>query len=328
MEIIEKVKQQGLVLDGGMGSMLIARGLKGGECAEKWNIDHPDIIQAIHRAYFDAGADVATANTFGASSLKLEKMGIQASVETLITAAVNHAKAAAGPGHYVAGDLGHLGEMLSPMGSLTVERAKDIYVDQAGIIAAAGIDLFLIETVFDLNEAIVALEAVQTVSSKPVFCSLTFNQTKNGFFTIMGNPVEASMHQLRDAGAAAVGANCSLGSDSMIGLARQIRECVDIPVIIQPNAGMPQTGPDGIVFYPEDEVTFARNIKKIKDLGIDIVGAAAVRHRHLSTKSGRPSEPACYNLIIGVPPIRLAGCCFNVKEKEAEMLYSYYSASV
>jgi methionine synthase I (cobalamin-dependent) len=168
--------------------------------------------------------------------------------------------------------MGHLGEMLSPMGTMTVERAKAIYVHQAGIIEAAGVDLFLIETIFDLNEAIAALEAVQAVSSKPVFCSLTFNQTKKGFFTLMGNPVEASMRQLRDAGAAAVGANCSLGSDGMIELAKQIKASVDIPVIIQPNAGMPQTRADGSTFYPEDETVFAANIKKIKDLGVDIVG--------------------------------------------------------
>jgi methionine synthase I (cobalamin-dependent) len=272
MEFMKKIKQEGVVWDGGFGSMLISRGLKGGDCAEKWNIDHPEVIQEIHRAYFDAGADVATANTFGASSFKLEKMGIEASAETLNTAAVNHAKAAAGPGHYVAGDMGHLGEMLSPMGTMTVARARDIYVHQAGIIEAAGVDLFIIETIFDLNEAMVALAAIQAVSSKPVFCTLTFNQTKKGFFTLMGNPVEASMQQLRDAGAAAVGANCSLGSDRMIELAKQIRDSVDIPVIIQPNAGMPQTRSDGTTFYPEDETVFAGNIKKIKALGVDIVG--------------------------------------------------------
>jgi methionine synthase I (cobalamin-dependent) len=272
MEFMEKVKQEGAVWDGGFGSMLISKGLKGGDSAEKWNIDHPEVIQKIHQAYFDAGADVATANTFGASSFKLEKMGIEASAETINTAAVNHARAAAGPGHYVAGDMGHLGEMLSPMGTMTVERARDIYVHQAGIIEAAGVDLFIIETIFDLNEAMVALAAIQTVSSRPVFCTLTFNQTKKGFFTLMGNPVEASMQQLRDAGAAAVGANCSLGSDRMIELAKQIRDSVDIPVIIQPNAGMPQPHADGTTFYPEDETVFAGNIKKIKALGVDIVG--------------------------------------------------------
>ncbi len=272
MKILEKVKQEGVVLDGGIGSMLISKGLKGGDCVEKWNIDHPDVIQEIHQAYFDAGADVATANTFGASSSKLGKMGIRELVETINTEAVKNAKAAAKPGQYVAGDLGPGGEMLSPMGSMTVERAKEIYANQAGIIETAGVDLFLIETIFDLNEAIAALEAVQTVSSKPVFCTLTFNQTKKGFYTLMGNPVEASMQKLRDAGAAAVGANCSVGSDSMIALAKQIRESVEIPVIIQPNAGMPQTRPDGTAFYPEDENTFTDNIIKIKALGIEIVG--------------------------------------------------------
>ncbi|WP_372677209.1 homocysteine S-methyltransferase family protein [Desulfosarcina sp.] len=272
MKITEKVKHEGVVLDGGMGSMLISRGLQGGDCAEKWNIDHPEVIREIHQAYFDAGADVATANTFGASSFKLEKMGVKEGVEIINTEAVNNARAAAKPGQYVAGDLGPVGEMLAPMGSMTVERAKAIYVHQAGMIEAAGVDLFLIETIFDLNEAIAALEAVQTVSSKPVFCSLTFNQTKKGFFTLMGNPVDVSMQRLRDAGAAAVGANCSLGSDRMIGLAKQIRESVEIPVIVQPNAGMPQTRPDGIAFYPEDENLFAKNIKKIKALGVDIVG--------------------------------------------------------
>jgi methionine synthase I (cobalamin-dependent) len=272
MDIIAKVKQDGLVLDGGMGSMLISKGLKGGDCAEKWNIDRPEVIREIHRAYFDAGADVATANTFGASSFKLEKSGIAEGVETINSEAVNLAKAAAGPGHLVAGDLGPVGEMLSPMGSMTVERAKEIYLNQVGVIEAAGVDLFLIETIFDLNEALVALEAVQAVSSKPVFCSLTFNHTQSGFFTLMGNPVQASMQQLKEAGAAAVGANCSLGSDGMIALARQIRESVDIPVIIQPNAGMPQAGSEGTVSYPEDETIFAGNIKTMKALGIDIVG--------------------------------------------------------
>jgi methionine synthase I (cobalamin-dependent) len=272
MEIMQKVKQDGLVLDGGMGSMLISRGLKGGECAEQWNLDHPEVIQDIHQAYFDAGADVATANTFGASSFKMEKAGLGERVDAINTEGVNHARAAAGPGQVVAGDLGPVGEMFSPMGSMTVARAREIYVNQVGVIETAGVDLFLIETMFDLNEAVVALEAVQAVCAKPVFCSLTFNQTPRGFFTLMGNPVEASMQRLRDAGAAAVGANCSLGSDGMIALARQIRESVDIPVIIQPNAGMPQTGPDGTVSYPEDETVFAGNIKQIKALGIDIVG--------------------------------------------------------
>lgn len=272
MEVMEKVEKQGLVFDGAMGSMLIARGLKGGDSAEKWNIDYPDIIQEIHRAYFAAGADVATANTFGATSFKLEKMGLKESAEVINSVAVKNARAVAGPGQYIAGELGPLGEMLVPMGSMTLDRAKQIYGHQAAVLEAAGVDLFIIQTFFDLTEAIAALEAVLAVSSKPVFCTLTFNQTKRGFFTLMGNRVAESMIKLRDAGAAAVGANCSLGSDIMIALAREIRESIEIPVIIQPNAGLPQTANDGTVSYPEDEVFFTKNIQEIKALDIEIVG--------------------------------------------------------
>ena len=272
MEILDKIKEEGLIFDGGMGSMLIASGLKGGESAEKWNVDRPEIIQAIHKAYFDAGADVATINTFGASSFKLARMGIKESAETIICAAIDNARAVAGPGQYIAGELGPLGEMFSPMGEMTFEKAREIYVHQAGIIEAEGVDLFLIQTVFDIQEVLAALEAVQTVSDKPVICSLTFNQTKRGFFTLVGNPVAESMQKMRDSGASAVGANCSMGSDVMVSLAREIRQSVEIPVIAQPNAGMPQTRSNGNAFYPESETFFAANIKKMKDLGIEILG--------------------------------------------------------
>jgi 5-methyltetrahydrofolate--homocysteine methyltransferase len=272
LEIVNKIKKDGLIFDGGMGSMLIARGLKGGEVGEKWNIDHPEIIKDIHRSYFDAGADVATANTFGATSFKLARMGVKESTEAINCAAINNAKAVARPGQYIAGELGPLGEMFSPMGTMTFSKAKEIYTHQAEIIEAEGVDLFLIQTVFDLQEAIVALEAVQDVSAKPVICSLTFNQTKKGFYTLVGNSVAESMEKLRDCGATAVGANCSMGSDIMVQLAQEIRQSVEIPVIVQPNAGMAQAKTDGTVFYPEDETFFAENIKKIRNFGVEIVG--------------------------------------------------------
>ena len=272
MEIINKIEKEGLIFDGGMGSMLIARGLKGGEVCEKWNIDHPEIVQAIHQAYFDAGADVVTTNTFGATSFKLARMGVKDSVEAINCAAINNAKAVARPGQYIAGELGPLGEMFSPMGTMTFDKAREIYTHQAEIIEAEGVDVFLIQTVFDLQEALAALEAVQAVSSKPAICSLTFNQMKKGFYTLVGNSVAESMKKLRDCGASVVGANCSMGSDIMIQLAQEIRQSVEIPVIVQPNAGMAQAGNDGTVFYPEDETFFAENIKRMRDLGIEVVG--------------------------------------------------------
>lgn len=255
-----------------MGSMLIAKGLKGGDSSEKWNIDHPEIIQSIHKAYFDAGSDVATTNTFGGTSFKLGKTGLSEKMESINRAAVQNARAAAGPEQFIAGELGPLGEMFSPMGAMTFEKAKENYTEQATILEDEDVDLYLIQTVFDVQEALAALEAIKSISNKPVICSLTFNQTKRGFFTLVGNPVADSMKKLESTGASAVGANCSMGSDTMLLLAEEIRQAVNIPIIMQPNAGMPQTSSDGSVTYPESEAFFASNIKKMKDLGVDIVG--------------------------------------------------------
>lgn len=273
MDILTRIKEQGLILDGGMGSMLIKNGLAGDEAPETWNLNRPQIIREIHQAYFAAGADVATTNTFGASSLKLKKMGVTEDMAEINRAGVRLAREAAGPENFVAGDLGSSGEMLAPMGPLSVEEAETCFGDQARILEEEGVDLFLIETIFDLNLGLAAVRAVRSVSAKPVFCSLTFKETPKGFFTIMGNPVNDSMNALVDAGATGVGSNCSMGSDTMVRLAAQIRDSVDVPVLIQPNAGLPQVAegqPEAL--YPEDAPFFAENIQKIKDLGIEIVG--------------------------------------------------------
>ncbi|MCF8069006.1 MAG: homocysteine S-methyltransferase family protein [Desulfobacterales bacterium] len=272
MDILEKVKKDGLLFDGGMGSMLIKAGLTGGKASEIWNLEKPDVIKDIHQAYYDAGADVATTNTFGASSVKLERMGVTEDIGALNRAAVKIARKAAGEGKYVAGDIGPLGEMLQPSGTISVEQAIDSFTEQAGYLEETGVDLFIVETIFDINEALAAIKGIQSVSQKPIFCTLTFQQMENGFFTIMGNNPADSMKQLADAGASAVGANCSIASNTMIDLARELKACIDIPVITQPNAGMPETGEGDIVSYPENEDFFSNSIKEIKALGVEIVG--------------------------------------------------------
>lgn len=270
--LFETIKKNGLVFDGGMGSMLISKGLEGGESPEVWNLTRPDIIQGVHKAYFEAGADVATTNTFGASALKLEQMGVSQSMEEVNKAGVELAQAVCSPGHFVAGDMGSIGEMLPPMGTLNEADAVKRFADQAGILDRAGVDFLLVETIFDLNMALAALKGIRSVSEKPVFCTLTFKQIKKGFFTLMGDGVADSMSALADAGVSVLGANCSVGSDTMVELAEEIRQSTDLPVMIQPNAGSPQTREDHSVFYPEDEHFFAGNIRKIKELGVEIVG--------------------------------------------------------
>ncbi|WP_299979247.1 homocysteine S-methyltransferase family protein [Desulfobacula sp.] len=272
MDILEKVRKDGLIFDGATGSILISKGITGGEASELWNLRHPDIIMEIHRAYYDAGSDVASANTYGASAIKLKKMGVTQSVEKMNRTGVRIARKVCGKGQYVAGELGSLGDMLQPMGPVSFNEAVDCFAQQAGFLEDEGVDVFLIETIFDINIALAAIKAVRSVSEKPIFCSLTFKKMKKGFFTIFGNNPKDSMKSLVDAGASVVGANCSMGSKTMIDLAGEIKKGIDVPVIIMPNAGTPETTKDNAVFYPEDENFFANNIKKIKALGVEIVG--------------------------------------------------------
>lgn len=271
MNILDKVKENGLIFDGAMGSMLIAAGLKGGKISELWNLENPQVIEDIHKAYFDAGSDVAVTNSFGASPFKLKKMGVDADPEKINVAAVEIAKRAAGPGQYVAGDMGPLGEMLQPAGLLTQEEAEKHYVKQATFLASGGIDFFILETFFDLNEILAAIRAIRSVSDLPIFSTMTFQQKPSGFFTLMGNKPGDSMNKMVDAGASVVGANCSLASDTMVDLARIIRDSVDVPVMIQPNAGAPKSVGD-IVVYPETVDYYCDNILSLKEMGIDVVG--------------------------------------------------------
>ena len=271
MHILDKVKENGLIIDGAMGTMLIAAGLKGGKISELWNLENPQVIEDIHKAYFDAGSDVAVTNSFGGSAFKLKKMGVDADPEKINLSAVEIARRAAGPGQYVAAGMGPLGEMLQPAGLLSQEEAQRHYKDQASILASGDIDLFILETIFDLNEALAAIKAIRSVSDLPIFSTMTFQKKPSGFFTLMGNKPGESLNRLKEAGASVVGANCSLASDTMVDLARISRDSVDGPVMIQPNAGAPKNVGD-IVVYPETVDYFCDNILAMKEIGIDVVG--------------------------------------------------------
>jgi methionine synthase I (cobalamin-dependent) len=273
MTFIEKVQAHGLIFDGALGTMLIQEGLGNGRSSEFWVLEKPGIVQAIHKAYFDAGADIVTTNTFGASAIKLQKSGLGSHAERINTLAVQIARAAGSAGKYVAGDIGPLRDLLvEPSGTISADKAVDAFSEQAEALSRAGADVIIVETMFDLNESLAAIKAIQSVCSLPILATLTFQRIPSGeFVTRMGNRVEVGMKTLRDAGAFAVGANCAIGSDAMVDLAREIRDLVDIPVIIQPNAGIPEI--KGLkTVYPESVDFFLKNIRIIKSEGIEIVG--------------------------------------------------------
>ena len=259
-----------LLLDGGMGSMLIAKGLVAGRAPEWWVIEHPDRIADAHRAYAEAGADVVHAVTFGANPVKLAVVGLQERAEEVNRRAVALARDACPADTLIAGDVGPTGKFFPPMGDATEDRLRDVYTSQVGWLADAGVDLISIETMYDLREAVAAVEAARE-TGLPVLASMTFDRRKRGFFTLVGDRVIPSLQALREAGADAVGFNCSLESAPMIDLVREAAAGVDAPLLAQPNAGQPRPTADGVV-YDADEGQFVADLLQMVEVGARIIG--------------------------------------------------------
>ena len=274
----ERIKQDLFLLDGAMGTELIARGIEAGKCNDYLNIEQPDIISDIHRSYFEAGSDAVIANTFGANKYALERHGFSEEVIKINKAGVQIARRAAGEDKYVLGDIGPSGDFLEPLGSLKAQDLKDAYVRQANALLDGGVDGFIIETMTAIEEIAVAIEAVKSISGDlPVFASMSFDQAGDDFKTIMGVDVEAAVEKIVSLGIDAVGFNCgTLSLDGYIKLAEKFVSAVralsaDVIIYGEPNAGRPELVGDQAVYKvsPED---FATGIKKIYAAGINIVG--------------------------------------------------------
>ncbi|MBN1165340.1 MAG: homocysteine S-methyltransferase family protein [Candidatus Krumholzibacteriota bacterium] len=273
----EIINKRVVLFDGGMGSMLIAAGLGEGEIPEQWNLERPDRIIAIHAAYLQAGAEVIQTNTFGATGLKL---GASAAGKKLDPAGVNEAaarlvrEALEGEGaedRFVAGDMGPCGELFSPMGRLTPAMARDTFREQARALERGGVDLFLIETMYDLREAVEALRAVREVSDKPAVVELTFDLKSRGYFTLVGDTPRKAAAVLEAEGADMIGANCTLTSDKMIGLVSEFRDNTGLPLLFQPNAGHPEME-NGRAVYRQPPGDFAGDTARMIEAGANAVG--------------------------------------------------------
>jgi len=252
-----------LIFDGAMGTSLQKHGLKGGELPEKLNFSHPEIVEKIHMEYLEAGADVITANTFGANRLKLGK---DLTVESVITCAIKLARNAGAK--CVALDLGPTGQVLEPIGTLTFEEAYDLYKEQVLAGVKAGADLVIIETMSDLLEMKAAVLAVKENSAFPVFATMTFGEDGR---TFMGTSPEIAAITLSSLGVDAVGVNCSLGPNELLGVVEKICEFATVPVIVQPNAGLPKII-DGETVFEVTPGDYAAAIEKMIDMGVSIIG--------------------------------------------------------
>jgi len=278
MSLRERIKQGLFLLDGAMGTQLIARGIEVGKCNDYLNVESPDVVSDIHRSYFEVGSDAVLTNTFGANRYALGRHRLAEEAVKINSAGAQIARRAAGQEKYVLGDIGPSGDFLEPLGSLRQEELKEAFAQQAKALLDGGVDGFIIETMTALDEVTITIEAVKSViGSMPVLASMSFDKAGDDFKTMMGVDVEAAVAKIVSLGVDAVGFNCgTLSLDEYIELAEKFVSAVrglsaDMIIYAEPNAGKPELVEDQAVYKvsPED---FAVAAEKIHSAGVNIIG--------------------------------------------------------
>jgi 5-methyltetrahydrofolate--homocysteine methyltransferase len=265
--IISLLKKKILILDGATGTELQKRGMPSGVCPEVWCLDHPEVIQEIHRAYAEAGSDIVYTCTFGANRFKLGQYGIE-NVRKINKQIALLARAAVGGKTFIAGDIGPTGHFVEPFGDLEFERAVHAFKEQVRGLLEGGVDLLVIETMMDIQEARAALIAIRETTD--LFTMVTMTYEKNGR-TLNGTDPVTALITLQSLGADAVGCNCSTGPDSMMPLITAMKPWARIPLLAKPNAGMPRLIGKQTVFdmSPKDFAAFGKLFVKA---GVNLIG--------------------------------------------------------
>ena len=269
MTFSEFLKDNIIYLDGGMGTLLQARGLQPGEYPERWNLTHPEIITEIHRQYYEAGSHVVCTNTFGANSLKFDDNEL----ENIIRAAVENARTAraavsADRPRFVALDIGPSGKLLRPLGDLDFEDAVAVFAKTVQFGVKYGADLIVIETMNDSYETKAALLAAKENSTLPVIVTNAYGE--DGKLMTGASPA-AMVALLEGMGADAIGANCSLGPKQLRGVAEDLLRVASVPVVLKPNAGLPQVV-DGKTVFDVTPAAFAEELSSLTGEGLRVVG--------------------------------------------------------
>ncbi|MDY4693890.1 MAG: homocysteine S-methyltransferase family protein [Blautia sp.] len=268
-EEFQKLSDNIILLDGATGSNLMAAGMPRGTCTESWILEHKEVLQNLQKAYVKAGSQIVYAPTFGGNRYNLSFHGLENRLSEINQRLVEISREAVGHNIYVAGDITTTGKMMSPAGDMTYEAAYEAYCEQIKILADSGVDLIVAETMINIEETLAALDAAGSVCSLPVMCTMTVEA--DGSIFSGGNAVEAAI-ALEDAGACAVGINCSVGPDQLVSVVQNIKEQVSVPVIAKPNAGMPIIDDKGNAIYKMNAQEFARHMKVLMDSGASIIG--------------------------------------------------------
>lgn len=265
----ELVKKGPVLLDGATGTNLQKAGMPVGVCPEQWILENSEVLIDLQKRYVEAGTDILFAPTFTASRIKLKEYGLEDHLEEMNRKLVALSKEAAkGTNALVAGDLTMTGEQLYPLGDLMFEDLVDVYKEQAKIIAEAGADLFVVETMMSLQECRAAVLAIREVCDLPVMVSLTYNEDGR---TLYGTDPATAVVVMQSLGADAVGMNCSTGPEAMLEPIAKMAEYAAIPLLAKPNAGMPELIDGQTVFNVEPE-EFAEVGKKLVEEGAAIIG--------------------------------------------------------
>ncbi|MBQ8414978.1 MAG: homocysteine S-methyltransferase family protein [Clostridia bacterium] len=269
MKITDFIKKNVVILDGGMGTLLQAKGLMPGELPETWNIIHPDIVSDIHKQYLDAGSNVISTNTFGANRLKFSSEELEA----IIAAAVENARRAVescedNRPRWVALDIGPTGKMLKPLGDLDFEDAVSVFAEIVRLGVRSGVDLIFIETMSDSYETKAALLAAKENSSLPVFVSNAYGEDGK---LMTGATPAAMVALLEGMGADAIGVNCSLGPKALMPVVEEYLKYSSTPLILKPNAGLPSVL-NGETVYSLSAEQFAKEVSLAVSLGVNIIG--------------------------------------------------------
>ena len=266
MSFIAFLKENRVILDGGMGTLLQAAGLKPGEHPELWCLTHPEVITEIHRAYYEAGSNLVCTNTFGANCLKFD----DSTLREMIFAGVKCARDAAEgkEDRFVALDVGPTGKLLAPTGTLPFEDAVEIFAKTVRLGVEAGVDAILIETMTDSYETKAALLAAKENSDLPVLVTNAYGSDGK---LMTGATPAAMVAMLEGMGVCALGANCSLGPKQLVGVARELLEHASVPVILKPNAGLPAVR-EGKTVYDVTPEDFAEELAELVKAGVRLAG--------------------------------------------------------
>ncbi len=267
-DFLNLLEKKILILDGATGTELQKRGLPNGVCPEKWVIDNPETLIAVQRSYKEAGSNIVYSCSFGANQIKLEEFDLQDKVYEMNKRLAEISREAVGKDTFVAGDMSPTGMFVEPFGDLSFEDAVNCYKSQAKGLLDGGVDLFVIETMLDIQETRAAVIAIREICDLPIMVSMTFQQDG---YTLTGTDPLTALITLQSLGVTAFGCNCSTGPKEMLEIIKKLKPFATIPLLAKPNAGLPQLI-DGKTCYTMDESEFATYVPHFAEAGVNLFG--------------------------------------------------------